>query len=53
MMRWVVGPGEGGGKGRLQYEMFGCVCWGSENRTILNDVFRIPCTLTSIGVISR
>ena len=32
------GPGGGGGGGaRLQYEMLGCVCWGSENVPIMKD----------------
>ena len=26
-----------GGGGRLQYEMLGCVCWGSENVPIMED----------------
>ena len=36
-----VRPGDegslGGGEGRLQYEMPGCVCWGSENVPIMKD----------------
>ena len=27
----------GGGGGALQYEMPGCVCWGSENVPIMKD----------------
>ena len=37
------GAGGGGGgqaaRGRLQYEMPGCVCWGSESVPIMKDTF--------------
>ena len=36
-MQYANRPEEPRGGGRLQHEMPGCVCWGSENVPILKD----------------